>query len=144
MTARYALTAHHMTGMLGIVARICLGCCLAIFATSRAKPETTDLPGQDVFFTGNDVHSWCQRDKSMAIGYTAGLWDGTVRCAFILKTSQGIGGDASVEYGLERLGGFCAPRGVRRDQVTDVFCIYLRDTPETRHVQSYGRKLVTA
>jgi hypothetical protein len=56
MIARYTLPAHAMTGMFGIVATICLGFSLAIFATSRAKSEATDLPGQDAFFTGNDVH----------------------------------------------------------------------------------------
>jgi hypothetical protein len=55
---------------------------------------------------------------------------------FLLKTFRGISPDASVEYALERLGGFCAPRGVTVAQVTDVFCMYLRNTPEERHTHA--------
>jgi hypothetical protein len=57
----------------------------------------------------------------MAQAYTAGLWDSTVRSAFTLETTfRGIRGDAFVQYGLERLGGFCSTRGVTVAQVTDV------------------------
>jgi hypothetical protein len=33
--------------------------------------------------TGNDIHSACQHDRSFALGYTAGLWDGAVHSAFV-------------------------------------------------------------
>jgi Rap1a immunity proteins len=103
-------------------------------AADAANPEATNLSDQLVFLSGNDLHSLCQGNKAIAQGYTAGLWDGTVRSVFVVDTTfRGMALDQTVDFGLERLGGFCAPRGgVTVEQVTDVFCLYLRDTPETR------------
>jgi Rap1a immunity proteins len=123
--------------MLKIAATICLGFLLTSYAVGRARSEPADLAGQNVFFTGNDIHSWCQHDKSMAEAYTAGLWDGTVRSAFVLDSSfRGLSHDAAVDFALKRLGEFCGPKGMTVAQVTDVFCAYIRDTPQSRHVHA--------
>jgi hypothetical protein len=75
--------------MFKVVATICLGVFLAGYATSRVKAETAAYyPATRAFFDGNDIHSWCQRDKSAAQAYTAGLWDLTVRSAFIIRPSE--------------------------------------------------------
>jgi hypothetical protein len=41
MTARYTLAAHRITRMFGVIATICLGVFLAIYATGQAKSEAT-------------------------------------------------------------------------------------------------------
>jgi Rap1a immunity proteins len=79
----------------------------------------------------------CERAKPMAQAYTAGLWDGSVRSAFVLETTfRGIAHDVAVNFGLERLGGFCAPHGVTVAQVTDALSVYLRNTPEKRQTHA--------
>lgn len=73
----------------------------------------------------------------MAQAYTAGLWDLTFRSAFIVDTTfRGLTHDATVEFGLERLVGFCTPDRIIVEQVTDVFCAYLRDMPEKRQMNA--------
>jgi hypothetical protein len=114
-----------------VVATICLG----FFLVNNAAGEMSDMAGQAVFFSGNDVHSWCREDRPMALAYTAGLWDATVRSAFVIDTTfRGLNKVAEVQtdFGLERLGGFCGPKSVTAGQVTDVFCAHIRNTPEKR------------
>jgi hypothetical protein len=41
--------------------------------------------------------------------------------------------DAAVTYSLKRLGSFCTPDHATVQQAADVFCKYLRDSPERRH-----------
>ena len=73
----------------------------------------------NAFLTGNDAYSWCQKDRLFAQGYAAGLWDEAVH--------------GSVVLGRAAFGEFCGPNNVTLDQVTDVFCNYLRDVPADRH-----------
>jgi hypothetical protein len=64
---------------------LCFVLCLSAFVVSAARSYTQyDLPGPGMsFLDGNEVHSWCQNDKSMAQAYTAGLWDLSARAAVI-------------------------------------------------------------
>ena len=113
-------------------ATIILGFCVSLFMTDQAMPASTyDLPGPAVaFMRGNDVYSWCQRVRPMALAYTAGLWDHSARSAFIV--GEGTHPDGR-DIALDWLGRFCEPEHVTLDQATDVFCAYLRDLPEKRN-----------
>ena len=89
---------------------------------------------QKGFLTGNDIYSFCQHDRSAALGYTAGLWDEAVHGSFVLDvTTAGPQREAQVTLGNKLLTGFCPPTGAILDQVTDVFCSFLRDTAQERH-----------
>jgi hypothetical protein len=86
--------------------------------------------------TGNDIHSACQHDRSFALGYTAGLWDGAVHSAFVaygLMIVPKPRTEAATNFAHKGINGFCVPREVTLDQVTDVFCAYLRTVPGERH-----------
>ena len=101
-------------------------------SSAAATERTTDA----IFFTGNDVHEFCQLSGPFAPGYTVGLWDATTRSAVILDGLHGLSKmtDVSVEAGLLLLGTFCPPSHVTIQKATDVFCKYLRDSPEKRHL----------
>jgi hypothetical protein len=90
---------------------------------------------QKGFLTGNDVYSFCQHDRSAAIGYTAGVWDEAVHGSFVLDETRAPGsqGEALVRLSNKLLTGFCPPTDAILDQVTDVFCSFLRDNPQQRH-----------
>ena len=100
--------------------------------TDQAMPASTyDLPGPLVY-ERNDVYSWCQHVRPMALAYTAGLWDHSARSAFILYSLTGMAREEAADIAFERLGRFCEPDHLTLDQATDVFCAYLRDLPERR------------
>jgi hypothetical protein len=86
------------------------------------------------FFNGNDVHSWCQSDSLMALGYTAGVWDQSARTFADLSFQRGYSAqvDAAISWEKEMIFGYCEPPHVTAQQVTDVFCHFLRDRPEKR------------
>jgi hypothetical protein len=61
---------------------IVLALSLALFevAASTSNSKARELePEKLLFFRGNDVHSWCQSNHTLATGYTAGLWDQSAR-----------------------------------------------------------------
>jgi Rap1a immunity proteins len=106
-----------------------------------------ELEGEKrAFFTGNDVHSWCQRNRPMAQGYTAGVWDHSARTWLVLDnliprgpsvvTEQKGWVEAAVAIGKKLLVGYCEPPRATVDQVTDVFCAYLRDRPGERNAHA--------
>jgi hypothetical protein len=76
---------------------------------------------QKGFLTGNDIYSFCQHDRSAALGYTAGLWDEAVHSSFVLDETRAPGpqGEALVRLGNRLLTGFCPPTDAILDQVTD-------------------------
>jgi len=41
--------------------------------------------------------------------------------------------DAEVDFAIDRVVGFCKPEHATLEQMTDVFCAYLRNTPAERH-----------
>ena len=116
---------------------ICLVLCISASAVGPASAASTyELSGPaGAFLDGNDVHSWCQGNKSLAQAYTAGLWDLSVRSVFIIQNiapnGQPDNGD-KFDVALDWLGKFCEPGGVILEQVTDVYCAYLRDKAEER------------
>jgi Rap1a immunity proteins len=112
---------------------MCLVLCSSI-SSAKAFSTTYDLPGPGAgFLYGNDVYSWCQDNKSMAQAYTAGLWDLSARAVLLLdSTKSGTKDHWATDYALDRLGRFCEPEHVILEQVTDVFCAFLRDVPERR------------
>jgi Rap1a immunity proteins len=86
------------------------------------------------FFNGNDVHSWCQSSPSLALGYTAGILDQSARtfADLNLQTGSSVQVDGVIAWEKEMIFGYCEPPNVTAQQVTDVFCGYLRDKPEKR------------
>jgi hypothetical protein len=122
---------------------------LALFEVLTGPPRSgaQDLePEKGVFFTGNDMHLWCQSNRAMALAYTAGAWDTSARTWIVLDNLMPRGRSgaidkesmvaATVNLGKELLVGYCEPPRVTVDQVTDVFCAYLRDAPEERNVHA--------
>jgi hypothetical protein len=101
----------------------------AIAAESVTGPDTG-------FFNGNDVHKFC--DQNIMLGYAAGLWDQMTHSAFVFEVVPRSGPPqmvkAEIEYGRQLLGVFCPPDRVTVQQATDVFCKYVRDAPEKRHI----------
>ena len=111
---------------------------LVLLGPPTGEVGAVELSNADVFFSGNDVYSWCQGDKLHAQAYTAGLFDFSIRSRFILETMQGASPqtDVVVRFWKKMLFGYCEPRGVTVEQVTDLFCLYLRDTPGERKVHA--------
>lgn len=88
------------------------------------------------FFSGNDVHQWCQHDKTMAQGYVGGMYDMAAHGAAAIDDMRHYGtmpkNDVEVDFALDRVAGFCMPEHATLEQMTDVFCAYLRDSPAKR------------
>jgi hypothetical protein len=114
-----------------------LGLSLALFGdaaiTSNLKARELE-PEKLLFFRGNDVHSWCQSDHTLAMGYTAGLWDQSARAfnSLTLQSGASVQIDAVIDWENEMTFGYCEPPHVTAQQVTDVFCAFLREKPEKR------------
>lgn len=90
-----------------------------------------------VFFNGNDVYQWCQHDKASVQTYVGGMYDMSVHGAFVIDGLRHFGtmpnNDVEVDYALNRVVGFCKPEHATLEQMTDVFCAYLRNTPAERN-----------
>lgn len=89
------------------------------------------------FFSGNDVHDWCQHDRKAARTYVAGLFDEAAHAAAVIDGTRNFGknmprNDAQVDFALDRVVGYCTPDRANLEQVTDVFCAYLKDSPAKR------------
>ena len=116
-----------------MIRKVSLAVCAALFASSACA---TEIPAFS-FFTGNDIYGWCQHDKEMAQGYTAGLFDSAAHAAAVIADTRNFGNmpknDAQVDFALTRVVGYCSPHGATLEQVTDVFCAYLREKPAERH-----------
>jgi Rap1a immunity proteins len=95
------------------------------------------------FFSSNDVYQWCQHDKHMAQAYVGGMYDMAAHGAFVIDAMRQFGAmpkndalvdfaDAFVEFAIDRIVGFCKPEYTTLEQMTDVFCAYLKDTPAER------------
>jgi hypothetical protein len=86
---------------------------------------------------GNEVYEWCRSSRPMAIAYTVGVFDQAGRVTFTLGTTVRMPKNTSVDAVLnmaqELLVGHCIPaEQVTLNQMTDVFCAYLKDAPEKR------------
>jgi hypothetical protein len=89
------------------------------------------------FFSGNDVYDWCQHDRKAAQSYVAGMFDEAAHSAAVIDNTRHWHkdmpkNDAEVDFALDRVVGYCAPERVVLEQVTNVFCAYLKDTPAKR------------
>jgi hypothetical protein len=106
---------------------------LCVCAPSAAGAVT--LP-PTTFYSGNDVYDFCQHDRAAAFAYVAGLYDGAAHAAFAIDGMRDLGkspkNDAVVNFALKRVIGYCKPEHATLEQVTDVFCKYLREFPEKR------------
>jgi hypothetical protein len=111
-----------------------------IFIASPAGAD--EIPG--TFYTGNQVHDLCR--QGVAWGYVAGLHDAHVLAANALQHIQrttdalkdqvpSILGTA-VDFQVKWVGRYCAPHGATVEQMTDVFCKFLRDNPQERHLSA--------
>jgi hypothetical protein len=100
-------------------------------------PAFSEIP-KSSFFSGNDVYEWCQREPGMALSYTAGQFDAAVHGAYVIDSMRNYGApkearnDAPVDIAIMQVAGFCVPEHATPQQVTDIFCKYLRDTPAER------------
>jgi hypothetical protein len=98
------------------------------------------------FLSGNQLYEYCAHSNG---NYSHGLLDGFVigvlekayhdRTAVLHFTPSKPTTDlsASTEFGAAMLGSvgvFCIPSKPDPKQLTDVFCKYLRDHPEERHL----------
>jgi hypothetical protein len=89
------------------------------------------------FFSGNDMYQWCQHDKAMAQGYVAGMYDTAAHATIAIDSMRNFGkampnNDAQVDFAIERVVGFCKPEHATLEQMTDMFCKFLKDTPAQR------------
>jgi Rap1a immunity proteins len=114
---------------------IMTGVLMAMAITTTGTAD--EIGPTNVFFTGNDLHEFCQRGDPFRLGYVAGLWDLTSHAAFVvdgfpISPDRNQVRDYAVKYSLTRLGSFCPPGHVTVPQAADVFCKYLRDAPEKR------------
>ncbi len=105
-------------------------CVLTLPAVAGEVPART-------YFSGNDVYQWCLHNKPLAQAYAAGIFDEAAHSAAAIDDMRHFGGlpknDLEVDFALNRLVGFCKPEGVILEQMTDVFCSYLRENPAKRH-----------
>jgi hypothetical protein len=112
---------------------------LVFCACVASATGAVELPPTS-FYNGNDVYDLCQHDRTTAFGYVAGLYDEAAHAAFVVdhfrypflrkRTPQD---DLDVDFQLKRVVGYCKPEHATLEQVTDVFCKYLKDFPEKRH-----------
>jgi hypothetical protein len=108
------------------------------FMVGLTLPAAAEIPNSS-FFSGNDVYDWCQHDPAMALGYTAGQFDGAVHAAYTIESMRDLSGPGKeakngilVDMSIERVIGFCMPQHATMRQITDIFCKYLKDTPTER------------
>ena len=101
--------------------------------TSNLKARELE-PEKQLFFRGNDVHSWCQSDHTLTMGYTAGLWDQSARAfnSLTLHSGLSVQVDTVIDWENQMAFGYCEPPNVTAQQVTEVFCAFLREKPEKR------------
>ncbi|WP_156464280.1 Rap1a/Tai family immunity protein [Afipia sp. Root123D2] len=99
------------------------------------------------FFDGNELHKKCSPDfREFALGYMAGITDKSIidHSAFYAAWQATVDTNATTEARnkLQRnmsraslaMGKFCMPDSVRLSQVLDVFCKYVSNNPESRHL----------
>ena len=105
-----------------------------------AKADRLDFFSKS-FFTGNDVYEWCQNDRPFVLAYTAGLADSAIHTMWILENmrpsetmrpKESILLNSTIDLGVKFIAAYCRPPNATLNQVTDMFCKYLRDMPEER------------
>jgi Rap1a immunity proteins len=100
-------------------------------------PAAAEVPDK-TFFSGNDVYQWCQHDKATAQAYVGGLFDMAAHGASVIDSMRNhnkglLNNDVEISVALDRVAGFCKPEHATLEQMTDVFCTSLRNSPAERH-----------
>jgi hypothetical protein len=110
-----------------------VGSALIVFALScqAEVPKRT-------FVTGNIVYEWCKRDRATIVGYTIGIYESAAFSAVVIDGMRQVperpgSNNAVVDFAIERVAAYCMPEGATPDQITDLFCAYLKETPAERH-----------
>jgi hypothetical protein len=91
------------------------------------------------FATGNVVHEMCSKQNSTEVrSYVAGLTDqsrfGSGEIDAVLNQATDDYGRAVMAATADIFFGYCIPNNVILDQIKDVFCAYLRNGPQDRHL----------
>lgn len=97
------------------------------------------------FLSGNDIYGYCSSSRALVNGFAAGVFDKGENDYYtyfsfvweamdhakdpVLKDRMSV---KSAE-GTLRIAGYCEPKNIILNQVSDVFCRYLNNHPETRH-----------
>jgi Rap1a immunity proteins len=73
----------------------------------------------------------------MAQSYVAGMYDSAVHAAVAIDSMRNFGkempkNDAQVDFAIERVVGFCKPQQATLEQMTDVFCKFLKESRAQR------------
>jgi hypothetical protein len=103
-----------------------------------APPTFAGQVPATMFFSGNDVYDWCQHEHGMAQSYVAGMYDATAHGAIVIDDMRNNikdptrNNDSQVDFALNRVANFCTPEHVTVQQMTDVFCQYLKNEPAKR------------
>lgn len=85
----------------------------------------------------NYIYDWCRNDRRAALSYVAGLYDSAAHAAAVIDSGRHVGKDSTsndveIDFALNRVVGYCKPDRATLEQVTDVFCTYLKDNPSKR------------
>jgi hypothetical protein len=93
------------------------------------------------FLRADDLHTWCQSNRTMASAYAAGMADEAAHSLYVLDSFKPMSNAdsassaliATTRIGTELIGGSCRPAEATLDEVTDALCNFLRDSPRDRH-----------
>jgi Rap1a immunity proteins len=118
--------------------RVVLAAATATIFLALTLPAFAGEVPAKTFFSGNDIYQWCQHDKAMAQAYVTGMYDGAAHGATVIDSVFRHHGampnnDVEVDIALDLVAGFCTPEHVTVEQMTDVFCAYLKDNPAERN-----------
>jgi hypothetical protein len=104
-----------------------------VFLLSVTVVHASEVPPTS-FLSGNDVYDWCQHSRTTARSYTAGLFDSAAHAAAVIDDMRNDmpKNDVQVDFALKRVVGYCTPKHATLEQVTDVFCGYLKESPAKR------------
>ena len=96
------------------------------------------------FLSADELFAWCQKDRSMASAYAAGMADEAAHSLAVLDSFKPVSDAdsassalmATTRIGAELIGGSCRPNDATLVQVTDALCGFLNDFPGDRHASS--------
>lgn len=118
---------------MGRIRRNLFGMALGLAGSAAGAAE---VPSH-TFYSGNDVYDWCRYDRRIAFSYVAGLYDSAAHAATVIDSGRHFGkdvpnNDIEIDFAFNRVAGYCMPDRATLEQVTDVFCAYLKDNPDKR------------
>lgn len=103
-------------------------------------------PSQAGTYNGNELFELCTGNREFMYGYVAGFLDKTVADTLTVATTQMPAGtlttqnaanaySAMLKDTTNKIAGFCFPEGGTLAQAKDLFCKYLSENPERRHLK---------